>query len=173
MLNKLFLSLFFFFFIQFGCFAQIGIGTLNPHESAILQVVSEDRGVLIPRLSSTERDNMPVPSEGIVIYNKTTKSLEFSNGTHWVNIRTLGQTPVLSSGTPTGNTGLLVGGHDPDPNGMLELKSTERSFIPPRFTNNNRANIIDPADGLMIYNLDTRCYQTFDGNANAWIDLCN
>jgi len=75
------------FVAVFSSMAQIGIGTVNPHESAILEVTSLTKGFLLPRLTTIERDaiNGGVFAEGLVIYNKDIDCIEFYNNTDWIN----------------------------------------------------------------------------------------
>ena len=63
---------------------NVGIGTTVPAATAALEVSSTTRGFLPPRLSTGERNAISAPAEGLVIYNSTTKSLEFYNGSTWV-----------------------------------------------------------------------------------------
>ncbi len=65
--------------------AQVGIGTTTPDESALLDLSSTSRGLLLPRLSSTERNliNNGNATEGLMIYNTESKTLEFFDGTNW------------------------------------------------------------------------------------------
>ena len=60
---------------------QIGIGTQNPHTSSVLDVSSNNKGVLIPKLTSTERDSISNPATGLMLYNKTRRCLEVNEGT--------------------------------------------------------------------------------------------
>ncbi|MFB0924050.1 MAG: hypothetical protein QMB65_02005, partial [Vicingaceae bacterium] len=55
-------------------FAQVGIGTTTPDTSSILDVSSTNKGLLIPRLTTTERDNITLPAKGLIIYNTTSVS---------------------------------------------------------------------------------------------------
>ncbi|SDS35905.1 hypothetical protein [Winogradskyella sediminis] len=57
-------------------FAQVGIGTEDPAESSILELQSTDKGLLLPRLTTAQRDGISSPAEGLTIYNTTTESLE-------------------------------------------------------------------------------------------------
>lgn len=63
--------------------AQVGIGTINPHTTAALDIASNSKGLLIPRLTTSERDLIAAPATGLIIYNTTTKDIEFFNGTSW------------------------------------------------------------------------------------------
>lgn len=61
--------------------AQIGIGTTTPAASSILEIQSTNKGVLLPRLTSTERDNIVSPAKSLTIYNTDTDKFEYNSGT--------------------------------------------------------------------------------------------
>ena len=48
--------------------AQTGIGTTAPNASAKLEISSIDKGLLIPRMTSTQRGNIASPANGLLIY---------------------------------------------------------------------------------------------------------
>ena len=62
---------------------NVGIGATAPAASAKLEVASTDPKDLPPRMTTVQRDAVSSPAEGLVIYNSTTKALEFFNGTTW------------------------------------------------------------------------------------------
>ena len=49
-------------------FAQVGINTSSPHESAALDIVSTTGGLLVPRMTETQRDAITTPSQGLIIF---------------------------------------------------------------------------------------------------------
>ncbi|MDI1304532.1 MAG: ice-binding family protein [bacterium] len=59
--------------------AQVGIGTTNPEISSILDIQSTDKGFLLPRLTTGERDAISLPATGLLIYNTTTSIFNFYN----------------------------------------------------------------------------------------------
>lgn len=61
-------------------FAQIGIGTNLPHSSAVLDVKSDNKGFLPPRMTTAERDNISNSAEGLLIYNTDHNCIEFFTG---------------------------------------------------------------------------------------------
>lgn len=65
--------------------AQVGvsIGTATPHASAMLDVTSTDRGLLPPRMDSTQRNAILSPAEGLTIYNTDLHAFQCFNGTRW------------------------------------------------------------------------------------------
>lgn len=67
--------------------AQVGIGTSNPDPSAGLDIDFSNKGILPPRLTTLERDQIQNPAEGLTIYNKVNKSLEFFDGDFWISAK--------------------------------------------------------------------------------------
>jgi len=58
--------------------SQVGIGTTTPDSSAILDITSSDKGVLISRVSLLNLYDVvtiPSPAEGLLIYNIATNGL--------------------------------------------------------------------------------------------------
>lgn len=78
---------FFLFFIQLLFFpfltvAQVGIGTIEPDASSVLEIYSENKGILIPRMTTINRDLIENPSNGLLLYNTTTNVINYFD-THW------------------------------------------------------------------------------------------
>ena len=63
--------------------AQVGIGTTTPKDDAALEVASSDKGVLFPRMTSSERDAIANPTQGLTIYNRTENCLQWWNNSGW------------------------------------------------------------------------------------------
>lgn len=61
--------------------AQIGIGIPNGNPSSILDLSSSNKGFLVPRLTTVQRDAIVSPVAGLNIYNTTKNCMEFYNGT--------------------------------------------------------------------------------------------
>lgn len=59
--------LFFSLFVLIG-HAQTGIGTTTPDISAKLDISSTTKGLLVPRMTSTERGAIATPAKGLLIY---------------------------------------------------------------------------------------------------------
>jgi len=64
-------------------YAQVGIGTITPHASAMLDIESTDKGFLPPRMTTTERDAIVNLEKGLTIYNTSVKCLQWWNGKGW------------------------------------------------------------------------------------------
>lgn len=65
--------------------AQVGINTdgSDPNTSAILDLKSTDKGLLIPRMTATQRDNISSPVTGLMVYVTDDNSFYFFNGSGW------------------------------------------------------------------------------------------
>lgn len=50
---------------------SVGIGTNSPHPSALLDVKSSSKGLLIPQMTKAQRNVIPSPSNGLLIYQTT------------------------------------------------------------------------------------------------------
>jgi hypothetical protein len=63
-----------FVFAATNTFAQVGIGTNTPAASAALEVASNtnNKGILIPRITATQKDAISNPAEGLMIYQTST-----------------------------------------------------------------------------------------------------
>jgi len=68
------------------------------------------------------------------------------------------------------NVGIGAESFTPDPSAMLEVKSTESGFLPPRMTTEQRDMISNPVEGLQIFNITTKCLNYRVGN--SWFELC-
>lgn len=68
---------------NFSIIAQVGIGTVTPDPSAILDVQSTTGGLLMPRMNTTQRDAIASPQEGLFIYNLDSSCFQYYKGTQW------------------------------------------------------------------------------------------
>ena len=69
-------------------FAQVGINTSSPHESAALDIVSTTGGLLVPRMTETQRDAITSAATGLMIYQTDgTAGFYYYNGSSWATLR--------------------------------------------------------------------------------------
>lgn len=108
-----------FFSIPLQLMAQTGIGTTTPSASAKLEIASTDKGLLIPRMTSTQKGNIASPANGLLIY-QTDDVVGFyvNTGTTAAPVWTRINMEWIKSGNDisytTGNvstTGALTGGN--------------------------------------------------------------
>lgn len=100
------INLFFFVLFVSYTYAQVGIGTTTPDPSSVLDVVSTDSGLLIPRMTTAQRTAIVTPADGLQVYDTTTKSFWFFNADPLVNdwVETGASTNLYNvNGTLAGN----------------------------------------------------------------------
>ncbi|MCX6272283.1 MAG: hypothetical protein NTU44_13915 [Bacteroidetes bacterium] len=68
-----------------------------------------------------------------------------------------------------GQVSINTDGVNPPPSAMLEVKSTDKGFLPPRMTTVQRNSIENPAEGLNVYNTDKKMMEVFDGS--RWVQF--
>jgi hypothetical protein len=63
--------------------AAVGVGTTPSEASAILEVASTTKGLLPPRMTTTQQNAIGSPAAGLMLYNTTTNKLMVYNGSAW------------------------------------------------------------------------------------------
>jgi len=99
-------------------FAQVGINNENPDESAALDITSTTAGLLIPRMTETQRDGITLAATGLMIYQTDgTVGFYYYNGSSWAEVAATSATysigDVVNGGVvfwldSTGQHGLVV-----------------------------------------------------------------
>jgi trimeric autotransporter adhesin len=87
---------------------NVGIGTSSPDASSLLDLSSTSKGILIPRMSTSDRNAIPSPSAGLMVYDITLNSFYYFNGTAWTEV---GGSAAANAWSLSGN-----GGTDPATN---------------------------------------------------------
>jgi len=83
--------------IFYNNIGNVGIGTNNP--TAPLEIFSTNNGVLIPRLTSVQRDSIQTPLEGTILYNISRKTIEFFTGSEWTSSEPAGTIKAFAGDT--------------------------------------------------------------------------
>lgn len=89
--------------LAFSCtaFAQIGVGTITPDASSVLDVTSTSKGFLAPRMTSAQRTAIASPATGLMVFQTDgTVGFYYYNGTTWV---AYGATTVTTGSSLNGN----------------------------------------------------------------------
>ena len=82
----------------FPATGSAGIGTTSPDPSSVLEVVSTSKGILIPRMTKNQRDAIPIPSTGLLIFQtNSTPGFYYYSGNAWVAVSTKGANAALSN----------------------------------------------------------------------------
>ncbi|HYV90544.1 MAG TPA: tail fiber domain-containing protein, partial [Chitinophagales bacterium] len=98
-----------------------GIGTTTPNASSLLDITSTTKGMLVPRMTKTQRDAIATPATGLLIYQtNNTTGFYYYSGTAWTAISAKGANTSLSNLVTTTaiNSTLL-----PNITGSLDLGS--------------------------------------------------
>ncbi len=77
---------------------HIGSTNSDPEPSAILELESTSKGILIPRMTSAQMRAISSPAEGLMVFNTDSAKLGYYNGTRWLNGD--GSTATLEVGDP-------------------------------------------------------------------------
>lgn len=100
--------------VSLQLFAQISISPDGspPHSSAMLDIKSSNKGVLVPRMTTAQRDAIASPAPGLLVYDSTQKTLFLFDGQQWLGLAAL--TPLQRPATnyvygPDRQDTLLVG----------------------------------------------------------------
>lgn len=74
-----------------GIYAQVGIGTIEPDASSMLDIASESKGFLMPRLTTLQRNAIVLPANGLMIYNTSLNDGQINIGSaalpNWLGIK--------------------------------------------------------------------------------------
>lgn len=63
---------------------SISIGVTAPNAAAAFQIDSTTRGLLLPRMTTAQRDAIGSPPAGLLVFNTTTSAFNGYDGTNWV-----------------------------------------------------------------------------------------
>lgn len=80
----------------------VGVNQSTIAASAVLDVNSTTKGVLIPRMNTTQRDAISSPATGLLAYNTSLSALQFYSGAAWASVGSGAATITVkeADGTP-------------------------------------------------------------------------
>lgn len=109
----------------FPASGSVGIGTTDPTSSALLEVTSTTKGVLVPRMTKAQRDGILSPAVGLLIYQTNlTPGFYYFDGSGWTAISSKDATRTLNNLTTTAVNATLQPGTD----NTIDLGSTAFSW---------------------------------------------
>lgn len=151
---------------------MIDLASNPPHHSALLHIVTTSGGILIPRMTTAQRNAIISPANGLLIYdisvnrfsyyNASTSSWEYLCG---ISVSTTTGTTVVNRGVAINETGTSAAA-----SAILDVNSNNKGLLIPRLSTAERNSIPSPAVGLTIYNTTLNCFETFIGS-NTWIQI--
>lgn len=82
-MKKLFIILFAAFSCCFVNAQSVGIGTNAPNPKALLDISSTTKGVLLPRMTTSQRFAIIAPPNGLVVYDTDKAEFHHYDGVSW------------------------------------------------------------------------------------------
>jgi len=115
----------------------IGSGAMDT--SAVLQIDSVTKGVLLPR-NPDPATNILTPAPGLLAYDSADNEMQYYNGTSWVSLGggtitgsgTTNTIPIFTGATALGNSTIVYDGESWDWNvgaGQLKLSTSNSSYV--------------------------------------------
>ncbi len=121
---------------------NIGIGTTSPDSNAILDIASTSKGILIPRMSTTQRTQINNPVVGLLVFDTDTESFWFKETAGWTELKD-GNIKELSDAD--NNTKVMVE-ETPDDNSIrFETNGTEYFNM-----SNGRLNVLNTGNSVFV-----------------------
>lgn len=112
-MQKIYKIVFLFLGFQLSSWAQVGINTATPHQSAALDITSTSKGVLIPRMTFTQKNAIVSPATGLLVYQTDAAAgFYYYNGSSWVTFAGSGTGWSLNGNNGTNPTGNGIGTTD-------------------------------------------------------------
>ncbi|MBY0434357.1 MAG: hypothetical protein K2U26_09625 [Cyclobacteriaceae bacterium] len=94
----------------FSAAAQVGFNNPAPHPSSILDLTANDKGLLIPRMSKTQREAISSPALGLLVFelpsiadNNNRGSFYYYNGVGWFSLNEWDRAEASTNLSLTGN----------------------------------------------------------------------
>ena len=157
---------------------RLPVGTTTPNSSSILDAESTTKGMLVPRMTTAEK-NLISPVVGLLVFDVTLSKFSYYNGASWDEIST---SPITN--TNFAENDLTLDGdraHDFDSNDMvwsnvdtfsvngvkdpvaiLKLSSTTKGIMLPMMSSIQRGAIA-AVEGLIVYDNDDKDLFIFNG----------
>ena len=127
----------------------------TPHPSAILDIKSNTKGMLLPRTSTTSRIAIANPAKGLILYDTTTSGFWFHNGIVWAQLSGGSNGWNLTGNTGTNPSTNFIGTSDAQP---LRFR-----------VNNTWAGELDPVTADVFLGLSAGQSNTSAGTGNTGV----
>jgi hypothetical protein len=105
------INLILFFLLTISSFSQsvaINNNAIAAHASAMLDISSTSKGLLVPRMSSIQRNQIPNPANGLLLYDTDANAFLYYNGSSWNGVAAGGDNAAWKG---QGNAGTTAGYH--------------------------------------------------------------
>lgn len=150
--------------------SQVAINNaqLPPNSSAMLDVSSFEKGLLMPRMSSQQRNLIINPVKGLMVFDNTTNSFWFYEGTKWSELQNVANNDWVKNGssiykaTP-GNVGIGT----TTPTNMLDIRTGTSSVDIAKFASTGGYGQIIVSNGTINSDLGSDAGKGYVGTNNA------
>lgn len=159
---------------------SIGIGTASPNSSAMLDVASTNKGLLIPRMTGSQRNAIASPVNGLIIYQTNTEIFPPSTPGFYLyesgGWKRMARADEIAGGSSTWTVNganqysnvsgsVSIGTSAPNASALLDVASTTKGVLFPRMTTSQRFAIANPAAGLVVYDTDKDELHHYNGSS--------
>ncbi len=138
---------------------SVGIGTATPNSSAILDVSSTSKGILLPRMNTSQRNAIVGPIIGLQIFNLDDQCTDIFDGTNWIKTCGFKQVGIVT---------------DPEhlPNSWVQ-KSNFTGLASQSFTSFSIGSKAYVGTGYIAANTFTKEFWEYDAINNSWTQKAN
>jgi hypothetical protein len=165
-MRKLFLFIIAILYMLQSRAQNVGIGTNIPDTSAIIEMQSTNKGILIPRITEAARLQIVDPAHGLLVFQTSTANANSLPGFYYFDGSNDSWNRIGASNQ------IGIGTLKPHPKAILEMKSSNQGVLFPTLTNAQRNAISNPPNGLHIFNADERCLNYYDSVNQVWNCYC-
>ncbi|MCF8273246.1 MAG: hypothetical protein K9I95_05380 [Flavobacteriaceae bacterium] len=151
-----------FLLISSVALGQVGIGTTDPDASSMLDIQSDAKGVLIPRMTTLQRTAIATPATGLLVFDTDTQSFWFYSSS-WTELKDGTPDKIINA---EGDTRVEVEQSADEDVIHLTTSGSERMTIDA--TGNTRIGDIAGGNDTKIEADGTLM---FEGGAEVWDDL--
>lgn len=134
--------------------------------SAMLDITSSTQGIIIPRLTNVERNSIPAPAIGLIIFNVTTNSYNYYKATGWYELGFTFQSSIVGVNSPGGIVAINETGNPANASAILDVSSTTGGVLIPRTTEAS----LTAVEGLIYFDTALNRIRYYDGT--AWRSIC-
>ncbi|HMT71518.1 MAG TPA: tail fiber domain-containing protein [Saprospiraceae bacterium] len=142
MRTRIFCCIFFFVSFQLIHAQNVGIGTNSPHSSAVLDISSTSKGLLIPSMTLAQRNAINLPKQGLQVFVTSDSSMYLYRGTNWEKLQSGNDFWAVQGNVMYNATATNVGINTTTPAGELHVKSgtVSNAVIDQQQVNNTNVN---------------------------------
>jgi hypothetical protein len=133
---------------------SIGSNT-TPNSSAVLDVSSTTKGILMPRMSTAQKNAIGTPPEGLRVYDSTTHHPNFYNGSAWLELASITGTETLTNKTMSGSSNTFTN---------IPLSTGVTGVLPEANGGTNQSTY---ALGDLLYSSATNTLSKLSGNTST------